>query len=240
MNENMREHLAAYHNIRASSICQYSCQPHNHLLCKVMNKFFAIFIVFFSSLVIADWMDDPCVLFNEKGTECTYVIDDNKFLIAPNGVIVLDKSKFKVDLPKHFEIEEVRDGQIVGDTIFLSFAITDHESGGTVIVSISLKKLRINWSSEFPAFNSSPMLIEGGDLYIGGIGRVANYDALNGKLVWEIKGLYERETQAYNGFNKPAMKENNVEFPESKVSTAKYSGIRKVIANRQTGVLVSK
>ncbi|WP_420591699.1 hypothetical protein [Bacterioplanoides sp.] len=204
-----------------------------------MKKIFALFIILISSSVFADWMEDPCVLFNEKGTKCTYTIDDVKLIISPNGEVVFNKAKLQVNLPEHFEIEEVRDGQIFGDTVFLSLAITDHESGGTVIISMSLQNKKINWSREFPAFNSSPLLIHENELYIGGIGRVAKYSALDGKLVWELKGLYERETQAFNGFNKPVISGDSVEFPESKVSTAKYSGIRKVVVNRKTGKLVS-
>ncbi|WP_372870860.1 hypothetical protein [Shewanella sp.] len=205
-----------------------------------MKNIFALFIVLISSNVLADWMDDPCVLFDEKGTKCTYTVDNVKFIISPGGEIDFNNSKMQVNLPEHFEIEEVRDGQIFGDATYLALAITDHDSGGTIIISISLKKREIIWSSEFPAFNSSPLLVYEDELYIGGIGRVAKYSALSGKLVWELKGLYERDTQAFNGFNKPVITGANVEFPESKVSTAKYSGIRKVVVNRQTGKLVSK
>ena len=205
-----------------------------------MKKIFALFIILISSSVLADWAEDPCVLFNEKGTKCSYTIDEVKFVISPNGEIDFNETKLQVNLPEHFEIEEVRDGQIFGNAAFLSLAITDHESGGTVIISMSLEKREINWSREFQAFNSSPLLIYENELYIGGIGRVAKYRASDGKLVWELKGLYERETQAFNGFNKPVISGANVEFPESKVSTAKYNGIRKIVVNRQAGKLVSK
>ena len=206
-----------------------------------MRKYIAILTVLLTNHAFADrMMDDPCFDLNEKNTVCTYTIDKQKFIILPNGKIEYLSKSIPITLPAGYEIEEVVDGVIVGDTAFIDLAITDSESGSTIIASISLATKKLNWQAEFHAFNASPLLIVDNEIYIGGIGKVAKYNAATGKQVWQIKDLYENNTQAYNAFNKPYISLNNVIFPEYKVSTASYAGIRSVVVNRKTGVMVSK
>jgi outer membrane protein assembly factor BamB len=199
-----------------------------------------VYLIIFSSFSFADWRTDPCILMNEKKPVCTHKIEGYEITVAPSGNINLNDSIINIPIPKLFEIESAKDVQLINGVIYLSLEITDYDSGSTVLISISTNNKSIIWQTEFPVFNTSPMLIEHGYIYIGGIGKVAKFDARTGKKVWQHENLYEHETQSYNSFKVPYIDLDTVIFPEFKVSNAKYVKPRKVKVNKHTGLLISK
>ena len=188
----------------------------------------------------ADVFDDPCMFINEKDTPCVHELDGNKFIIFPNGNIEFSSVNINVLLPQFYEIEWLIDTVSLNNSVYFSIGITDGDYAGTIIISISITNKALNWQTNIPGFNGSPMLIYEGAIYTGAIGSVTRLNALNGSKEWEHTGLYERKTGAYNSFNLPFVEGNNIIFPENKVPTAKYDGIKRVIVNIETGELISK
>ncbi len=207
-----------------------------------------LFILFLLIPLLADAdveriLNDPCFMMEQSKGPCTYTAGERVYLIHTNGWIEFkagDEGKlFTVNLPKHFEIEAIKHAEINEDVIF-NFSITDFDSGSTIIARLSPINNNFSWQTILHAFNSSPLLVEGNYVYVGGIGVVSKIDASNGKVLWIHSGLYENDTQAYNSFIKPFKDGEVVRFVEKKVSSAKYLGVRKVIVNDVTGELLSK
>ncbi len=69
---------------------------------------------------------------------------------------------------------------------------------------------------------------------------VAKLNLIDGKIIWQHKNLYERETQAFNSFILPRKEGNIIIFKEDKVSSAKYDGIREIHVDDATGKIISK
>jgi hypothetical protein len=204
-----------------------------------MRDILTILMLCASTWVEAAWWSDPCgpIMFGDS--PCIYEIDGHKFTVLESGEIEFDESSIALSLPEHYGINAVHDGLITEDSALLSVGISDGNYAGTVVVSISVNRKTINWQSSMFGFNGSPLLLDDGAIYAGAIGTVGKLDASNGEKLWAHTELYEKDTQAFTGFRRPYISDENVVFPENKVSD-KYDGIRKVIVNRETGELVSK
>lgn len=190
------------------------------------------------------WSPDPCQFMDEANEPCHYKVGDKIFTVNASGNITYGYDgkpiTLVIKLPEYFSIERVRFGEVVENSVAFNFEITDHESGGSVIALVNLSNGIIKWQRDIPAFNSSPLLIINGAVYVGGIGYIAKLNLADGSIAWFHDGLYEHDTQAYNSFDKPFIKGENVVFPESKSPTAKYSGIRSVVVRLNDGSIVSR
>ncbi|MCW8955249.1 MAG: hypothetical protein OQL09_00070, partial [Gammaproteobacteria bacterium] len=93
---------------------------------------------------------------------------------------------------------------------------------------------------ELFAFNTSPVLVHNNSIYLGGIGMIAKLDLNDGRIIWRHIGLYEAETQAYNAFEIPMIKNEYVIFREQKVPDASYPGIREIHVLDKTGKIIKK
>lgn len=201
-----------------------------------------IYLLFFliASYAVAEPIDEPCTFLEEGVATCEYDLGGHKITVWASGKFQYESKTLSIHLPSNFQIEQLVGSAIVGNTTFIVFAITDFDSGSSIIVSVSKDHKKINWQANFHAFNSSPPLVVDNEIYLGGMGLVAKLDAITGKTVWEYTDLYENTTEAFNGFDKPYISANNVIFPEQKTSVTKYEEIRTVTVNRATGKLVSK
>jgi hypothetical protein len=202
-------------------------------------------LIFFATFVSAgSWMDNPCNSFESHAVECVHEIESHKFHIFHDGKITYktneENRSITVPLPEGFSFETVRYGGLVEENVIFNIEITDFDAGASVIFSINLKNNTLIWKREIPAFNSSELLAENSSIYVGGIGYICKIDDKTGQIIWFHKGLYEPETQAYNGFQKPYVRGDTIVFPESKVPTAKYIGLREVVVNDRTGRITSK
>jgi outer membrane protein assembly factor BamB len=139
-------------------------------------------------------------------------------------------------------VDWIRFSEILDDFVIFSFEYTDSDSAGTIIALINLANGHVKWQQSIPAFNSSPLLISNDSVYVGGIGYVARIDRNNGKILWFHGGFYERATSAYNSFDKPYFKGNNVVFPNDPRHSTYPDNFKKriVVVNIETGELVSK
>jgi hypothetical protein len=85
----------------------------------------------------------------------------------------------------------------------------DSSSGGLCRFSGDLTKRR--WCTPFPAFNVAASLSSSKNVFLAGIGTVAEVDIRTGKFLWRVKGLYER-SQAFNSFFTAVERGRSVEF----------------------------
>ncbi len=176
-------------------------------------------------------------------TPCVYNIDNEKFYIFPSGKIrvsMASKTKeMRVSLPSQFYIESAK-YEIDGNSVVFIFGITNAEAGSSILVYYDRNKNNISWQIEIGAFNVSEPLVGIDAIYIGAIGTIVKVDRNTGSILWRHKGLYERDTQAFNAFDRPTREGNFIKFVERKVSTAKYSGIREIIVDDISGEILNK
>jgi len=165
-----------------------------------------------------------------------------KFQITDEGKISYQlnnsQSNITISLPDGFSFESVRSYEVKNKVAYFNIEISDICSGSSQLFAIDLSNRKLIWQVEIPAFNSSELLISGNYIYVGGMGYIAKIERTTGKKMWFIDSLYERETQAYNGFNKPFILDRNVVFPEDKVG--KYPNTRKVVVDIESGRLIAK
>jgi outer membrane protein assembly factor BamB len=174
---------------------------------------------------------------------CNIKIRGSVYKVATNGILLIKQTgkkdaEVQIVLPDNFYIDAVQ-YQINNKNILFIFGITDDESGSTIIVLFDPTNNRLLWSTEIYAFNPSPLLVSQGYIYVGGIGMVAKLKLSDGKIIWQHKDLYERETGAFNSFIMPLREGNIIIFKEAKVSD-KYNGIREVRIDDTTGAIISK
>jgi len=194
------------------------------------------------AIVVNAWatiFDDPCMFISEKEKPCSWEIDNYIFNIDRNGIIEFQSTKTSLTLDEGFKIDWVRDGIIEEENAYFSLGITNGEAGGTIVLSFSILNSELNWQTNLRGFNGSPVLYFNGDVYAGASGMVTKIDAQTGAKDWEHTGLYDRDTQAFNGFKKPYVKGKSVVFPDDKTSTAKYEGLREIVVDIKTGEIVS-
>jgi len=212
-----------------------------------MKTSIAIIIVLLSIPTYADtsqWRFDSCSLMSEEVGPCQYKIKDKIFKVTTNGDIFYTINgrplTVKIKLPENFFIEKVVFGDTQKNTVLFNFEITDSESGSSIITQINLPRGVVIWQREIPAFNSSPLLIIDKAVYVGGIGYIAKLNLSDGAILWFHDGLYERDTGAYNAFDKPYINGEHVIFPESNSTDARYPGIRSIVVRLADGKMVSK
>jgi outer membrane protein assembly factor BamB len=190
------------------------------------------------------WESTPCNSMADHQELCRINVGSTEFEITDTGLIRYRVGSgnrvVKLSLPESFEFEVIRHAEAIGNVVYFSIEITNILVGATIIFAIDQNAGKILWQTEMPAFNSSPLLIENSAIYAAGIGYVAKLDTKTGKYIWSVSSLYEKDTQAFNGFKKPTVENGNVIYTEDKVSTAKYSGERSVVIKDVSGELVSK
>lgn len=211
---------------------------------KKMKITYSGIILWFALTGVSAGQNNACFLMTPGDAPCHLTINDSDYHISSNGVIVLKiikqkKSEVKIVLPEDFYIEAVQ-YQVINKNIMFTFEMTDGESGSTLIAMFDPSNPVLKWSTEIHAFNPSPLLILQDYIYVGGIGMVAKLNLIDGKIIWQHKNLYERETQAFNSFILPRKEGNIIIFKEDKVSSAKYDGIREIHVDDTTGEIISK
>ncbi len=176
-------------------------------------------------------------------TPCVYKVGDEKLHIFPSGKIRVSTAskveEVRVTLPGQFYIESAK-YEAVGNSIVFVFGITDAEEGSSILVFYDKNKNNIIWQIEVGAFNASEPLVGIDAIYIGAIGTIAKVDRNTGSILWIHRNLYERDTQAFNAFVRPTREGHLIKFVESKVSTAKYSGIREIVVDDMSGEILNK
>jgi hypothetical protein len=178
----------------------------------------------------------------EEGNDvgCSITVQSVTLRIEPTGSVTAPgKAPQKLPLEKDFYIERVT-MEPVGPLLLVVAEVTDSDYGAGLVALVDPVKLTLKWSAKFPAFNISPPLITAKAFYIGGIGTIAKYDSVSGRVVWIARGLYERETGAFNAFQRPRMEGCIVRFVENKTSFAKYRGVREIRVDDASGRIVSK
>ena len=192
---------------------------------------------------ISSGQADSCFLMS-GGKPCNLRIQGTNYHIGTNGLLLIKRpgkndSEIRVNLPYNFYIDAVQ-YQMNDKNILFIFGITDDESGSAIVALLDPTNNRMPWSIDIYAFNPSPLLVSQGYIYVGGIGMVAKLNLSDGKIIWQHKDLYERETQAFSSFIMPLKEGNIIIFKEAKVSSAKYDGIREIRVDDTTGAIISK
>jgi hypothetical protein len=193
----------------------------------------------FSLAAQSSWLDDPCTMMGDHDKPCVINIEGNKFVILNNGSLAVNSNKQQIQLPKNNYIDWYRDSVIYKNNAYLVFDVSDGDYGHAIVVSVSLTTNVLNWQSSLGGFNSSPLLVTDSGVYAGAIGTIVKFNLKSGEAIWRHKGLYEKDTQAYNSFIRPKESKGTIIFEESKVSS-KYKGTRKIIVDDRSGEILSK
>jgi hypothetical protein len=205
-----------------------------------MFRLFLVTIVAIFSGTASFALGGNCFNEFDSGLPCEVPIGSTTIIIQNNGLFTRsDNNKLKLSLPQGFHLELVDLDCLTANGLIV-LTITDGDEAGTLIVSVEPKDMKLKWSTEVPAFNASPLLIEGHAIYLGGIGTVAKLGLKDGQIIWMQTNLYENDTQAFNSFVQPRKDGNTIIFTEQKVSSAKYDGIRDVRVDDLTGKILTK
>jgi outer membrane protein assembly factor BamB len=184
----------------------------------VKMKLFSLAIIILLSLTSVSFPQQNSCLMMSKDKPCDLQINGSIYHVETNGVLIVKhsgkSSEVKVSLPKYFYIEQVQ-YQIHDNKILFIFGITDDDAGSAIIARFDPLNDQLLWSTETNAFNTSPLLISGSNIYVGGIGMVAKLKLSDGKIVWQHRDLYERDTGAYNAFILPKKEGNIIIFKEA-------------------------
>ncbi|MFW2373384.1 MAG: hypothetical protein ACN4GM_09720, partial [Gammaproteobacteria bacterium] len=179
--------------------------------------------------VIASTDDMYCTLMESESERCHFQSATSSYSLAVEGALLREKDNKSIvfKLPKKFYIESVHFKPLANKIIF-TFSISDGDSGSVLISLFDEDKFSFEWQTELFAFNISPALVHNNSIYLGGIGVIAKINLDNGNIIWHHTGLYESETQAYNSFETPRVKDGYIIFTEQKVPDASYPGIREI------------
>ena len=200
----------------------------------------AIVVMAISSVAQSSWLNDPCAMMGDHETPCVINIEGNTFVLSNNGTLTIGSVQQQIQLPAHTYIDWYRDSVMYNNNVYLSFDVSDGDSGHAIVVSVSLLSKSITWQADLGGFNGSPLLVTDKGVYAGAIGTVVKLNPMSGADLWRHDGLYENDTQAYNSFIRPRESNGEIIFEESKNSSAKYNGTRRVIVDDRTGKILSK
>ncbi len=204
-----------------------------------------ILLAFMPSMVAASPLPKGrCHMMDPDSGPCSIVINGTKYTVYINGTIAYKgpegETRFiRTRLPEFFYVEAVQSYHFNEDIIFL-LEITDDDAGSTIVIKCSPSDPTAYWTVELGAFNPSPPLVEADSVYLGGIGTVAKIDLKTGRIDWRHSGLYESDTMAFNSFLKPVRRDKVIVFPEDKVSSAEYPGVREIWVNDDSGEIIRK
>lgn len=182
-----------------------------------------------------------CTLMNPENEKCLIQLKSQSYSITAEGTLTRDKDhKTTVfSLPANFSIESVQ-FKAFNNKIIFTFSITDGDTGSIFVTLFNEDEFNFEWKTELFAFNTSPVLIHNNSIYLGGIGVVAKLDLYDGRIIWRHTGLYNAETQAFNSFEIPVIKNEYVIFREQKVQGASYPGVKEIHVLDKTGKIIKK
>ncbi len=185
--------------------------------------------------------DMDCTLMNPENEKCLIQLKSQSYSITAEGTLTRDKDhKTTVfSLPANFSIESVQ-FKAFNNKIIFTFSITDGDTGSIFVTLFNEDEFNFEWKTELFAFNTSPVLIHNNSIYLGGIGVVAKLDLYDGRIIWRHTGLYNAETQAFNSFEIPVIKNEYVIFREQKVQGASYPGVKDIHVLDKTGKIIKK
>ena len=167
---------------------------------------------------------------------CRIYIQGAWLEISNRGLLKLGDKSTQLTLPAGFYIESVKYENSGAGTV-MSLEVTDIEGSFTLLALVDMTRRKLRWSAEV-GFNASPVLVTDSALYVGAIGMVAKINLHDGRIVWEHRDLYERDTQAFNSFIRPRKEAKTIVFVEAKVGW--YNGVREVSVDDVSGKLLSK
>jgi len=99
-----------------------------------------------------------------------------------------------------------------GEDLIIVYSITNFDVGKSYMARINMPKKSPTWNTAVGAFNLGEPVIRGQYIYVTAIGLVAKLDSGTGKYVWRHDGLYDRQTQDFNDFQKPVLDGERVVF----------------------------
>lgn len=204
-------------------------------------RFLCLALTFLHAGLINAESEQQCIFMDPENETCSIKSLKNIYSLSATGLLEKpDESRqIQFKLPENIIIETVQFKPLNNKIVF-TFQVTDGDSGSTLVSLYNESNHRFEWQTELFAFNTSPALIYNEAIYLGGIGIIAKLDLNTGKIIWQHIGLYERETQAYNAFVTPKVKDEFIIFREQKVPGAAYRGVRQIKVLDRTGKIISK
>lgn len=189
---------------------------------------------------IAD-TDMNCTLIDTEDETCLIQSKTQSYALTAEGALTRakDNKTTVFSLPENHHIESVQ-FKLFENKIIFTFSVSDGDSGSTLVSLFNEDNFNFEWQTELFAFNTSPVLIHSNSIYLGGIGVIAKLDLNDGSIIWRHIGLYEAETQAYNAFEMPVIKNEYVIFREQKVPGASYPGTKEIHVLDKTGKIIKK
>jgi outer membrane protein assembly factor BamB len=202
----------------------------------IIFRIFFVVIMIFASLVSASFSAEETCFMMGTDKPCDLQINGSSYHIETKGDLLVKHSgkvsSIKINLPECFYIERVT-YQIYENKILFTFGITDDDSGSAIIAQFDPTYYRLLWATEINAFNISPLLISGNNIYVGGIGMVAKLKLSNGKIVWQHRDLYVSGSGIYNSFKVPKKEDKAVIFQDERSE-------KEVRVDDATGKILSK
>lgn len=101
-----------------------------------------------------------------------------------------------------------------GSDLLLLYEVSDKLNGWGYIGRLNQTTFKFKWLTPISGFNLGPALIEGDDLYLTAVSRVAKLDLRSGAYAWQLEDLQQKYASSFQAFQAPWIKGDHVFFKE--------------------------
>lgn len=166
--------------------------------------------------------------------------DDLSIDITASGTVTVRTPRqktvrAKVPLWKDEYLEWTWTKPYQGD-VLIAFEASNGDAGRGGVCRFQFEPLTRKWCTRIYGFNVMASVGPDNSLYVGSIDFVGRIHAVDGKYVWQHRGLYKKDP-AFNSIGVPLIDNDTVAFP----ATAGTGPLpdRRLLVDRQTGAIKS-
>ena len=101
-----------------------------------------------------------------------------------------------------------------GSDLLLLYEVSDKLNGWSYIARLNQTTFKLKWLTAISGFNLGPALVEGDDVYLTAVSRVAKLDLRSGAYAWQLEDLHQKYAPSFQAFQAPWIKGDHVFFKE--------------------------
>jgi len=100
-----------------------------------------------------------------------------------------------------------------GSDLLLLYEVSDTLNGWGYIVRLNQTTFKLKWLTPISGFNLGPALVDGDDVYLTAVSRVAKMDVRSGTYAWQ-QDLHQKYASSFEAFQAPWIKGDHVFFKD--------------------------